>query len=343
MITIDGSLGEGGGQIVRTSLALSAITGKAVRVANVRAGRAKPGLMRQHLTCVLAATEVCDGHVTGAELGSGEISFRPGPIKAGDYDFTVGTAGSTGLVLQTILPMLLQAEGPSRITLRGGTHNPSAPPFDFLDQAYFPALRAMGYHVEGKLKKHGFFPAGGGEIVVGIEPAQNLIEYVLEERGSEVSRSLDAMVSNLSEDIAKRELATAAPALNVSEDAQHVLQRHSEGPGNVLFGKLVFENVTAFYTQFGERGVSAEQVGKRLAKSAGAFLASEAAVTHHLADQLLVPMALAKGGRFTTLRPSLHAVTNADVIGRFLDNCPKFERLNGVFVCTIAPGSPPSL
>ncbi len=335
MITIDGSMGEGGGQVLRSSLSLSAITGESIRIHNIRANRKRPGLMRQHLTACLATQEICNGDVTGAEVGSDEISLRPGNVRAGAYRFSVGTAGSTSLVLQTVLPILLQADGPSTVVISGGTHNPSSPPFDFLDACYFPALRAIGHKVTARLNSYGFYPAGGGEIEIDIEPAAETTAFVLEDRGEEMSRSLEAVLSNLPGNIAERELDNAGPALDVPEDNRHIRSRGSAGPGNVLFARLKFENVTALLTQFGERNVSAEQVANRLSKSVKTLLASNAAVTEHLADQLLLPMVLAKGGSFSTLSPSFHTKTNVEVISKFVDCQVGFTEANGAYQCDV--------
>ena len=335
MIVIDGSMGEGGGQVLRSSLSLSAVTGQPVRISNVRGRRPRPGLLRQHLTALLAAQQICDGHVTGAALGSREVTFRPSTVRAGEYSFSVGTAGSTSVVLQTVLPVLLHADGPSKITLMGGTHSPSSPSFDFLTTAYFPALRAIGYRVDGRLNHYGFFPAGGGEIEIDVLPTGERRALVLEERGHEVSRRLECVISNLSRHIAKRELGVAGSALNIPEDARQITERHSTGPGNVLCANLEFANITAHFTEFGVQGVSSEKVASNLSKAAGTFLESSATVTPHLTDQLLLPMALAKGGFLTTLEPNLHAQTNAEVIGRFLDRRITLEKGSNCFNCVV--------
>lgn len=183
MITIDGSFGEGGGQILRTSLALSLVTGQAFRIQNIRAGRPKPGLLRQHLTAVEAATKVSDGAVDGAALGSKELVFKPGKVTPGDYRFAVGTAGSATLVLQTVLPALMLGKQTSRLTLEGGTHNSHAPPFDFLQRAFLPLLCRMGPEINVKLERHGFFPAGGGRFTVDLTPAEKLSPLNLQTRG----------------------------------------------------------------------------------------------------------------------------------------------------------------
>ena len=171
MITIDGSKGEGGGQVLRSSLSLSMVTGQPFRIKNIRAGRAKPGLLRQHLTCVRASEAVCNATVEGAELGSKEIVFRPGAVQPGLHTFAVGTAGSAMLVLQTVLPPLMLATETSTVTVEGGTHNDHAPPFDFLEHAFVPLLRRMGARVDLILDGYGFYPAGGGRVVATISPA----------------------------------------------------------------------------------------------------------------------------------------------------------------------------
>lgn len=336
MITIDGSFGEGGGQILRSSLTLSATTGEPVRIQNVRAGRAKPGLLRQHLTALNAVSEICGGHVSGAELGSSEISLRPGTIRPGDYTFSVGSAGSANLVLQTVLPLLLQAGKPSTVTIQGGTHNPSAPPFDYLLECFFPALRKIGHDVSGKLNAYGFYPAGGGELCVQVGASDSRSKFELIDRGEERSRSLEVLVSNLSGDIGKRELGTASALLDIDPATDGKFRSPpSRGPGNVIYGRLTYDACNVMFAQFGEKGVSAEQIGKRLAKQMKTFAASSAAVDHHLADQLLLPMALAGGGVFSTLRPSLHATTNAEVISRFTGRTISFEAADNHFLCSV--------
>ena len=337
MITIDGSFGEGGGQILRSSLALSAITGEPVRIENVRANRSKPGLLRQHLTALNAVTEICGGHASGAELGSSEITLRPGTVRPGNYLFSVGSAGSANLVLQTVLPVLLHLGQPSKITVQGGTHNPSSPPFDFLTECFFPALRKIGYAVDGHLNAYGFYPAGGGEIVTEVGASNDLCAFEHLERGEEVSRSLEALISNLPGDIAKRELETASKILGINyETGCSFRSTDSRGPGNALFGRLEYESGTTLMAQFGQKGVSAEQVAKRLAKQMKTFAASSATIDHHLADQLLLPMALAKGGAFTTLRPSLHTMTNAEIIRKFTRCDTSFEAADNHTVCQVA-------
>ncbi|MHC4608462.1 MAG: RNA 3'-terminal phosphate cyclase, partial [Planctomycetota bacterium] len=206
MLTIDGSIGEGGGQILRTSLGLSLVTGKPFRLEKIRAARPKPGLRAQHHTAVEAAAKIGRAEVTGAKIKSQEITFVPGEVEPGEYTFHVGTAGSATLVLQTVLPALILAKGPSTLTLDGGTHNPFAPPYDFLEKAFLPLVNRMGPTVRTKLNRPGFFPAGGGRFHVSVEPAAKLARLDLPDRGDVRRRSARVLLSRLPEHIASREI-----------------------------------------------------------------------------------------------------------------------------------------
>jgi RNA 3'-terminal phosphate cyclase (ATP) len=320
VITIDGAHGEGGGQVLRTSLALSLVTGRAFRIVNIRAGRQKPGLLRQHLTALKAATEIGGAEVSGAVLGSRDVVFRPGRVRPGEYAFAVGTAGSATLVLQTVLPALLTAEGPSALALEGGTHNPFAPPFDFLERAFLPLVGRMGPRIEARLERLGFYPAGGGKFTIAIEPASRLEPLDIADRGSVRSVRATAIVANLPYSIAERELAAIAallPEIDAGSRAEKATS--SRGPGNVVTIEVESERVTDLFTGFGQKGVPAEVVAGRVADEARRYLAAAVAAGEHLADQLLVPMALAGGGAFTTVEPSSHTRTNAEVVKKFLD------------------------
>lgn len=320
MITINGAMGEGGGQIIRTSLALSLITGQPFTVRNIRAGRGKPGLLRQHLTAVNAAAEIGQADIRGNEIGSKELIFSPGKIKNGSYRFSVGTAGSTTLVLQTILPALVVADGPSEIVLEGGTHNPYAPPYDFLDRVFLPCLRKMGPAVTCALEMPGYYPAGGGRFSISIVPAEKLSPLEITERGKLMKRLAQAVVCRIPANIARRELQTVQSMLNWSEDElQPVVLQGTHGPGNVLMIEMIFEKISAMFTGFGERGVPAETVARKACKEAREYLASDAPVDTYLADQLLLPLAMAGKGRFITMPPSRHTLTNIEVIQKFLD------------------------
>ncbi len=318
LVRIDGSMGEGGGQVLRTALALSLTTRRPVEVTRIRAGRTKPGLMRQHLTAVQAAAAVGSGHVTGAEIGSTSLRFEPGTIRSGAFEFSVGTAGSTTLVLQTILPALLTAGGPSSVRLRGGTHNPMAPPFDFLVKAFLPILGRMGARVEAELVRPGFYPAGGGECLVTVRPVPRLAPLELLARGEVRRRRARAVVSKLSREIATRELSIVSRLLGWEAECLEAVSVDSAGPGNVLSLEMASDGLTELFTGFGERGVSAEAVAERVAREVRGYLASGVPVGEHLADQLLLPMALAGSGAFLTAPLSRHATTNIQVVQAFL-------------------------
>jgi RNA 3'-terminal phosphate cyclase (ATP) len=320
LVAIDGSEGEGGGQILRSSLALSLVTGIPFRIEKIRAGRSKPGLLRQHLTAVNAAAQVSGADARGASLGSRELTFVPGVIRPGDYRFAVGTAGSATLVLQTVLPALLGAGGPSQLTLEGGTHNPFAPPFDFLARAFLPLLERMGARVEAVIEHAGFYPAGGGLFRVAIAPATALRRLDLRERGEVRRRSARALVSGLSLAIAHRELKAVRKGLSWDADCLHAEEvKDAQGPGNICMLEIESAHVTEVFTGFGERGRPAEAVAAAAIDEARRYLASGAPVGVHLADQLLLPLALAGGGSFRTVAPSRHTTTNAEVLKKFLD------------------------
>lgn len=325
-IIIDGSEGEGGGQVLRTALSLSAITGKSVRIEHVRGTRKKPGLFRQHLTAFKAAAKICGAAMEGAELGSSEIAFHPGPIKGGDYEFSIGSAGSTTLVAQTLLPILAMAGTASRVTISGGTHNRWAPTFDFFDRAFLPQFAAMGGRASARLLRYGFHPAGGGAVELHVKPTENTHALDLLTRGPRTETQVVAIVSNLKHDIAKREVKALIKGLSLSADQGEIIYADGPGPGNVVTLFLGHEHVTEVFTGLGENGVRAEAVAKNVLSEAQSYLTAtnasgtaNTAVGEHLADQLLLPMALMGGGVFTTTDISQHTRTNIDIIGMFLD------------------------
>ncbi len=290
MIIIDGSQGEGGGQILRRSLALSLVTGQPFRMERIRAKRQKPGLLKQHLAAVEAAKTVGCAEVTGAALGSQTLEFKPGPVTPGNYRFAVGTAGSATLVLQTVLPALLTASGPSTLTLEGGTHNPLAPPFDFLAMAFIPLIHRMGPSVELELKRTGFYPVGGGKFHARVQPAAKLSRLDLLERGSIRNRHAKVILAKLPEHVAERELAVLREELKwKSEECGVETVQHPVGPGNAVVLAVVAEHVAGIFTGFGERGRPAEEVARAAVQSAQAWLEAGVPVDEHLADQLLVP------------------------------------------------------
>jgi RNA 3'-terminal phosphate cyclase (ATP) len=319
MLHIDGSEGEGGGQILRTSLALSMITGTPIRIRNIRAKRARPGLMRQHLTSVQAAAQVSGARVEGAAVGSAEITFTPAKVQPGEYSFAIGTAGSTTLIVQTVLPALLCAAGPSRLSLEGGTHNPAAPPFEFLDRAFLPLVRRMGPRAEATLERAGFYPAGGGSLHVSVEPSGKLAGFDLLERGEIRERRATVVLANLPPHIGEREAREVAKLTSWDPSRIEIRRVDSAGPGNAIVLELESEALTEVFTAFGEVGVPAEAVADKVVREMRRYLAAGVPVGEHLADQLLLPLALAGGGSYRTLPLSLHARTQVDLIPRFLD------------------------
>jgi RNA 3'-terminal phosphate cyclase (ATP) len=328
MLTLDGSMGEGGGQILRTSLSLSVLTGKPFCIENIRAGRRKPGLRRQHLTAATAAGEIGRARLEGAEIGSLNLTFAPTAVVPGNYDFSVGTAGSAMLVLQTVLPPLVTADGPSRIKVEGGTHNIHAPPFDFVDKVFLPLIGRMGPRLQAFILRYGFFPAGGGKVEVDIRPTPELTPIELTERGAVTAHRIVAVISRLPTNIVRREVNTIQRKLRPGKKSKgmkkpkelvEVRQEDTPGPGNAVMLEIQSEKITELFTGFGEKGVPAERVAEKVVAAARSYLDAQVPVGPHLADQLLLPMALAGSGRFITVEPTTHTRTNIEVIQKFLD------------------------
>ncbi len=320
MIDIDGSEGEGGGQIVRTALGLSALTGRAFRLRNVRAGRAKPGLRKQHLCAVRAAARIASADVTGAAEGSLEICFRPNaPPAPGEYHFDIGSAGSTTLLLQTLLPALASASGPSKLTLVGGTHNPLAPTFEFLHETLLPLLGRMGFGVDAALDRAGFYPRGGGRLRLTITPCHEHTSLVLEQRAGPVGLSAAALSAGLARHVAEREIERLRKRLSLSQKQVAIRELDPGwGPGNYVLVRVASGHHGEVFSGIAERGVPAEKVANRVADEVERYLASDAPVGEHLADQLLLPMALAGGGRFRTGALTEHTRTQVRTMQHFL-------------------------
>lgn len=318
MITIDGSEGEGGGQVLRYSAALSLLTGEPFTIRNIRGGRAKPGLMRQHVTALEAACAIGGAECSGLTVGASELTFRPGSVTPGEYHFAVGTAGSTGLVLQTVLVPLMLADAPSKLVIEGGTHAMAAPPFEFLQKTLLPVLERMGPKISITLERHGFFPRGGGRIVVDIDPAPlRPIECVT--RGEFKAGKVEALVAGIPFDIADRELKAARKVLaEWPDEAFAPVQLPAEnGPGNALLMVAEFDHVTEVMSGFGKLGVPAERLAKTAAKRMAGYLASQAFAGPYLQDQLLLPFAMAGRGAFTTVKLSEHTRTAVSLIEPF--------------------------
>jgi RNA 3'-terminal phosphate cyclase (ATP) len=350
LIHIDGSQGEGGGQIVRSSLALSMVTGRPVTIDRVRAGRAKPGLKQQHLTALRAAQQICQATVVGDAIGSSSVTFHPGEVVPGEYHFAIGTAGSATLVLQAILPPLLIANQPSRLILEGGTHNPWAPPFDFLQRSYLALVNRMGPQVTASLEQAGFYPAGRGRFIVEIEPAKRaealnqspgtpgdlgLSSFHLLERGEIRSCIGRILLCNLPDHIADRELNELARLAQWEPGCLFRERTKAQGPGNAVVIELVGEQVTEVFIGIGEQGTKAEVVAQRAFEAMQEYLAANVPVGPHLADQLLLPMALSawqtdtpehrRQGSFRTMRLTDHSKTHIAVLQAFFDTAIVIE------------------
>lgn len=323
MIEIDGSQGEGGGQILRTALSLSLRTGTPFRLVNVRANRYKPGLRPQHLQAVNSAAQLGAAEVLGGEVGSARLQFTPqlhgDLLPAGDYRFDIGTAGSAPLVLQTVLPALLAASGPSKVTISGGTYNTKAPPFDFIDRVFAPIVNRLGAGLTLRMDRPGFYPAGGGRIVAEIAPCARLAKLELLTRGELRTRRATVVLARLPDNIAQREIDTLRQRLSWNDSCFEVRNiPRSSSPGNIVLVELESENVTELFSCVGERGVRAEAVAGSAADETRAYLAADVPVGEHLADQLIMPLALGHGGVYRTTEPSLHTRTQVDIVRRFL-------------------------
>ena len=319
-IFVDGSAGEGGGQILRTSLTLSCVTGKSLHIENIRAARRNPGLAKQHLSCVRAACQICNGQSQGATKGSKVLDFQPGPVQSGDFHFDIGSAGSASLVIQTLLPALFLADKPSTVTVTGGTHNPLAPPFDFLNETFLPAIATAGFHGDCKLIKYGFFPAGGGKITFDVQPWRQQPRQIIDLCQPSEQFQVHARIytAKLPPHIAQRQRKLLLQSgLNI-QDVEHIEVEDSDGPGNCVMIRLCGGKRTTVFTAFGMRGKPSEKVISEVVSLAENFLAPAAAIDRFLADQLLIYMAIAKAGSFTTNELSSHLQTNMEVIKKFL-------------------------
>ena len=315
MIEIDGSQGEGGGQILRTALSLSMITGQPFCLKNIRAARKKPGLMRQHLVCVQAAQRISNAQVEGDYLNSQNLVFTPQQVQAGHYEFNIGSAGSTLLVFQTLLPALLLQPTASEINIIGGTHNPLAPSANFIADCFLPALKKIGIDVDFKLEKAGFFPIGGGQIYAKIHPWTNSKPLSLLEKEN-VQITIFGSVLNLPNDILEREFQVLKKSLAIEQATAVKLNGISEG--NHLFVNVKTQHHVQQFSALGEKRKAGEQIAKNLAIQVLAYLQSPDIVDEYLADQLLLPLVLGQGGTFTTQIISQHTQTQVEIIQKFM-------------------------
>jgi RNA 3'-terminal phosphate cyclase (ATP) len=317
LLIIDGAMGEGGGQVLRSALSLSLLTGQGIEIHRIRAGRSRPGLMPQHLAAVEAAKAVGRADVVGARLGSQQLCFQPRGIFAGDYHFDIGTAGATSLVLQTLaLPLQFTSEA-STLTINGGTHVPWSPCFHYLDRHWRPLLQAMGYRLSLELRMAGFYPAGGGCISAQVEPHGGLRPVDLSRRGRLREIRGLAAVAGLPLHIAERMQRQVTKRLG--KTAVEVVQLPTRSPGAFLMLCARFEQAQACYVSLGKRGKLAERVADESIDQVQAMLDGEAAIDPWLADQLLLPLALVPGRSILRVeRISSHLRTLADLVHRFI-------------------------
>lgn len=322
MLTIDGSHGEGGGQVLRTSLSLSALLGRELRIEGIRAGRPKPGLAAQHLASVRAAAAVCGASVRGDHMGSQGLEFIPGEVRGGRYQFEVGTAGASTLVLQTVLPALLFAHAASHVQVHGGTNVPWSPPQEYVSAVFLPAIGEMGAGVTFDCLVPGFYPKGGGCIEARVRPVERALRPLdWRERGELRSLTAFSVVeARLPGHIIRRQIEGAREALGST--GLRAVEAHpaSPSPGTALTIAAGFERGRAGFSALGRRGRPAEQVGREAGEEAARFLRGTASVDRHLADQLLLYAAVAGGRtRYVTEEVTEHLRTNAWVIARFID------------------------
>ncbi len=320
-VTIDGRHGEGGGQILRTALTLSALLNVPVKIDHIRGNRKKPGLRPQHLVAVNALAAITGARLDGARVDSTQLLFEPERVKAGNYRFHIGTAGSTGLVLQTLIPVLLFGNTSSHVQIMGGTHVPWSPPFHYLQSVFSPALKAMGGEVHLEILKWGWYPMGGGVVKASIYPTRGLkaIQYL--HRGDLKDIQVLSAASNLPLHIAERQRDQALRRLEYLGIALHtsIENAPSPGQGTALFLPARFEGITAGFTSLGKRGKRAEAVADDACDELIEFLDSGRILDRHLADQLVLYMALAEGySTFLTEKATEHLLTNIWVIEQFL-------------------------
>lgn len=325
MIHVNGSHGEGGGQILRSSLAISAATGIPFTIDNIRANRPKPGLMRQHLACVHAAAKMSLARVEGDQVGSTRVVFVPKrptatntqPIRV---DQAIGTAGSVVMVLQATLPAALASNAPSEFVIEGGTHNEFAPTWTFFEHSLAPVLATLGATIECVMDRPGFMPAGGGRVRVRVTPSSHRHPLRLIDRGNRVSQDVKVMHAHLPRAIAKAQLTqfSTVTGWTINEVASIVEHSTATCPGNALVAMMKHDNVTAVFQSIGRQGKSSHTVVQEVVDDLRDYMSSHsAAVCKHLADQLIVPIALLEGGSFTTGPLTTHTQTNLDTLALF--------------------------
>jgi len=320
-IVIDGSLGEGGGQILRTSLTLSLLTKKTLRIHNIRSKRSSPGLKQQHLTALRAAAEISNAQVEGDFPGSQEVLFVPGEIKPGKYNFKITTAGSTTLVMQTIFMPLSATSRASHVSITGGTHVPGSPPYHYLEWQWIPWMVRIGYPGTVELHQCGYYPGGGGRLSCAVLPSESIKSLQVTERSKLIQIRGISAASNLPRDIPNRQrmrfVSKLGPSYPLNNIRSAVLP--GQGKGTFLTVMLEFEKTTACFTSLGEKGKRAEIVADELIKQVEEYLNTPGCVDAYLPDQLLIPLSFASGkSNIQTPKITLHLLTNAEIIQQFL-------------------------
>lgn len=341
VVELDGSEGEGGGQILRSSLALSLLTGRPFHLRNVRARRQKPGLQPQHLMSVNAAAAIGQAKVRGGELQSTDLFFEPGTVTPGKYDFMIGTAGATGLVLHTLyLPLALAGSAPSQIVVGGGTHVEASPCFHFLDITWRPYMQLLGIEVSLEMKRAGFYPRGGGIVIAEIKPCAAVRGLQLAQRQPLAAASGFSAIASLPEHVAERQARQARSRMKETRIPFDVHdERWPGGPGSVMGIVLQTRPVPTLFFGLGARGKPAERVADEAADQAIAYVeAGAGALDPHSADQIVLPLAFAREpSLFSVAEVSSHLLTNIAVIRRFLDRAIQCEgELGGTGIVRIA-------
>ena len=321
LITLDGAVGEGGGQILRTALALSAVTGQGFEITRIRAGRLRPGLRPQHLAAVRAAAMICGARVGGAFEGSPDLRFEPGAVTAGDFRFEIGTAGAATLVLQTVLVPLATAVAPSTVAVTGGTHVPASPPFHFLSRHWLALVERLGLRAKAELLRAGFYPKGGGELRAEVQPWVRPASLELDDRGPLLQIRGISGAARLKGGVAQKQRDAAAEVLwekRRLEAQWEIVDLPSGSPGSFLMLEAIYDRGRGAFSHLSERGVRTETVGLQAAHELLAFLEGTGAVDGHAADQLALPLAVARGGgRVTTYEVTKHLQTVAHILTLF--------------------------
>lgn len=340
MIEIDGSEGEGGGQMLRTALGLSALTGRSFRFENIRARRDKPGLAAQHLTGVKGVAEVCHAMVAEATVGSTALTFEPGMVEAGDYRFDVGTAGSITLVLQACMLACARTRARTEFDIIGGTNVRMSPPSDYLEHVLFPLLRTIGYEIDVRVPARGFYPQGGGEMIVGMGRGEHVLPLSLEQRGRFIGIDGVCFTQKLPDHVAERMASTArktlaghAPAVKLAMDRR---QGHSIGAG--IFLSAQYERTVLASDALGEKGISSEKLGELAATSLLRKMGSGETLDTHAADQILPYLSMAAGpSTFLVSELSMHLRTQMELIRRFLEVRIDAETAGDLYRVSVTP------